>query len=239
MNDDLIRLSDFVPEYAHYHEVSILDAAYDLHKLIENLFREYVLVRGKALPEQIWCVGGAKCSQRSNNGYELDFGALRKYFKDLVESPEASSQFISCFSRTDSNYAKIPAGVVFFYRSTFAEWIDAVGIEPPNFLLSSKAPECSEGVEEDSVFQEKELVSIRMIVSGLIDLIREVNNAHAENPLDNIARKRAEDIIRVASRLNSTRTNFDRYPVIISLAETAGVDMRKSPKTIKWYAEDQ
>lgn len=239
MNDDLIRLSDFVPEYARYHEVSFLDAAYDLHELIENLFREYALVRGKPLSEKIWCVGGAKSSQRSNNGYELDFDVLRKYFKALVESPEASSQFISCFSRKESDYTKIPAGVVWFNRSALVEWIESVGIEPPAFLLSSKAQECSEGVEEDSVFQEKELVSIRKIVSGLIDLIREVHNAHSESSLDDIARKRAESIIRVASRLNSTRTNFDRYPVIVSLAETAGVDMRKSPKTIKWYAEDQ
>ena len=239
MNDDLIRLSDLMPEYARYYEVSFQEAAYDLHELIENLFREYYLKRGQPLPEQIWCVGGAKLSQRSNKGYELCFGGLRKYFKTLVDSPEVVSPLISCFSRTDGDYTSIPPGAVHFSKSALVEWIQAAGIEPPASILGGNAGGCAEEAEDADEFTEKELVSIRGIVSGLIQLIKEVNNAHSLPAQDDEARKRAENIIRTASWLNSSRKNFNQYPVIIALAESAGVDLRRDWKTLKRYAEDQ
>ena len=239
MNDDLIRLSDLMPEYARCHEVSFQEAAYYLHELIESLFREYSLKRGKPLPEKIWCVGGAKFSQRPSKGYELDFGVLRKYFKALVDSPEVGSPLISCFNRTDSDYTSIPPSVVYFSKSALVEWIQAAGIEPPAFILGGNAGGCPEEAEDADHFTEKELVSIRGIVSGLIQLIKEVNNAHALPAQDDEARKRAENIMRTASWLNSSRKNFNQYPVIISLAEAAGVDLRRDWKTLKRYAEDQ
>lgn len=239
MNDDLIRLSDLVPEYARYYEVSFQEAAYNLHELIEQLFREYTLKRGKPLPEQIWCVGGAKSSQRSSKGYELDFGGLKNYFKALFDSHEASNPHINCFSRTDSDYTSIPPSVVHFYKAALVEWIQAADIEPPAFILDGNAGDCSTDSEDTDEFNEKELVSIRRIISDLIELIIEVNNAHTAPTLDDEERKRAENIIRVASWLNSSRKNFNPYPVVISLADVAGVEMRKSWKTLKWYAEDQ
>lgn len=239
MNDDLIRLSDLVPEYACYYELSFQEAAYDLHELIEKLFNEYAMKRGKPLPEQIWCVRGTKSALRSNKGYELDFGALQKYFKALADSPEAGNPLISCFSRTESDYTNIPPSIIHFYKSALSEWIKAAGIEPPVFILGSNAGDCSKDSEDTDEFSEKELISIRQIVSGLIQLIKEVHNAHSAPALDNDARKRAEEIIRVASRLNSSRTNFNQYSVVIQLAEAAEVEMRKSWKTLKAYAEGQ
>ncbi|WP_339410227.1 hypothetical protein [Pseudomonas sp. EA_35y_Pfl2_R5] len=238
MNDDLIRLSDLVPEYVRYHEVSIQEAAYDLHELIENLYRECAVRLGTSMPDNVFWVGGVKSSQRSKKGYELDFGGLRKFFKALVDSPEAGSPLFNCFCRAENDYTSIPAGVVYLSKSALVEWVMAAGLEPPDFILDGNAEECSGGSEELGGFKGKELVSIRMIVSGLIELIREVHNAHAEPALDDKARKRAENIIRSASRLNNSRKNFNPYPDIVSLAEVAGVDMRK-PKTLEFYAEGQ
>lgn len=238
MNDELIRLSDLVPEYARYHEVSTQEAAYDLNELIEELYREYAVRLGRSMPDNIFWVGGAKSSKRSSKGYELDFGGLRRYFKSLVDSPETGSPLFNCFCRAERDYASIPAGVVYFSKSALVEWILSAGIEPPDFILGGNEGECIEGSEETDELIEKEWVSIRKIISGLIELIREVHNSHAEPALGEEARKRAETIIRRASRLNPVRKNFDPYPVIISLAEVAGVDMPKSPKTLKRYAEE-
>lgn len=239
MNADLIRLSDLVPEYARYYEVSFQEAAYDLHELIEDLFREYAVRRGKFMPEHIFWVGGAKSSKRSTKGYELDFGGLRKYFKALVESPEAGNPLLNCFCRAESDYTNIPAGVIYLSRAALVEWILAAGIEPPDFILGGDTGKCIKGNDETDGFRAKELVFISSVISGLIDLIKEVHKAHTEPTLDDKARKRAEAIIRGASRLNSTRKNFDLPSAIKSLAEDAGVDMPRSPKTLKKYMGDQ
>lgn len=238
MNDDQIRLSDLVAEYVRHHEVSTQEAAYDLHELIENLYRECAARLGSSMPDHVFWVGEAKSSQRSKKGYELDFGGLRKFFKALIDSPEGGSPLLNCFCRAENDYTSIPAGVVYLSKSALVEWVMASGLEPPDFILGGNTEECLGDSEDPTGFKGKELVSIRMIVSGLIELIREVHNAHTEPASDDKARKRAENIIRCASRLNNPRKNYNLYPDIISLAEVAGVDMRK-PKTLKWYAEDQ
>jgi hypothetical protein len=116
MSADMIRLSDIVPEYTRYYEVSPQEAAHDLYEMIEILFREYAGRQGRLLPEHVFWVGGARTSQPSSKGYELDFGGLRKYFKALAVSNGAESSLLDCFCRADSDYTSIPARVVYSSR---------------------------------------------------------------------------------------------------------------------------
>ncbi len=239
MNYDLIRLSDLVPEYVRYHKVSFREAAYDLHELIEDLYREYTMRRGKLMPDHICWVGGAKSSHRSAKNYELDLGDLRKYFKALVDSPAVDNPLFNCFCRSERDYTNIPAEVVYLSREALVEWILAAGIDSADFILAGDARKRINKNEKTDGFQAKELASISLIISGLINLIREVNKAHADPSLDESTRRRAEAIKRSASRLNSTRKNFDLPSAITSLAEDAGVDMPRSPKTLKRYMGGQ
>lgn len=237
MSADLIRLSDFVPEYARYYEVSPQEAAHDLYEIIESLFQEYAVRQGKLLPENVFWVGGARTSQPSSKGYELDFGGLRKYFKALAGSSGAEVSLLDCFCRADSDYTSIPARIVYSSRASLFECIVRAGIESPNFILGIDGLE--EGGRRNSVegLQAKELGYISKIISGLVNLVFEVDKAHSEQQLDKAGRERADKIKREASKLRNERKNFDLPKAILSLAEEAGVEMCKDARTFRRYME--
>ncbi|WP_124319113.1 hypothetical protein [Pseudomonas chlororaphis] len=128
MNADFIRLSEFVPEYARYYDVSPQEAAYDLYEMIEALFQEYAARRGQLLPEHVFWVGGSRSSQLSVRGYELDFGGLRDYFKAWAGSTATESPLVDCFCRADDDYAIVPSRIVYSSRAFLVEWIVDAGI---------------------------------------------------------------------------------------------------------------
>lgn len=58
MNDDVMRLSDLVPEYARYYKVSLQDAAYALHEIFVELDAHHHSRQPyKAIPDQVVWVG--------------------------------------------------------------------------------------------------------------------------------------------------------------------------------------
>ncbi|PXX58927.1 protein of unknown function [Pseudomonas sp. LAMO17WK12:I10] len=120
---------------------------------------------------------------------------------------------------------------------TPSEWVLTAGIEPPEFILGLWADEHAKKNDKGGELKTKELNAIGKIVSGLIELVKEVHNAHAESAMGDEANRRAERIIKAASRLNSDRKNFCPYMAIISLADDAGIDMVKDHRTLERYAK--
>ncbi|BBN52735.1 hypothetical protein TRE132_08600 [Pseudomonas chlororaphis subsp. aurantiaca] len=237
MSADLIRLSDLAPKFASYHGVGLREAAYSLQELINDVYCIRVMLRGESLPEHVFWVGGAMSPERSIKGYELDFGGLQKYFKALIDSPEIVNPLVHCFCRAERDYADIPASVVYLSKSALSEWVLTAGIEPPEFILGLWADEHAKKNDKGGELKTKELNAIGKIVSGLIELVKEVHNAHAESAMGDEANRRAERIIKAASRLNSDRKNFCPYMAIISLADDAGIDMVKDHRTLERYAK--
>lgn len=242
MNDDVIRLSDLVPEYARCYKVSPQEAAYALHELIVSLYSEYHVKRAEmVIPGHIFWVGRAGNSQRSAKIYKLFFNGFTEYFNNICNSPpETGNGLVRCYCESDSDPKDIPAGIVYLSRAALSEWILDAGIEPPEFISSSNTSEISEKDKSRSGFKEQELGTISKIMNGLVDLIKEVDKAHREPPTDYDGKKRADQIKKHASRLNNPpRKKFDVYSALISFAEDAGVDMPKDHQTLRRYMRAQ
>ncbi|MEW7860048.1 hypothetical protein [Pseudomonas chlororaphis] len=237
MNDDLMRLPDLVSEYARYYEVDTQEAAHALHELIKELYLEYSVRQGKvALPDHIFWVGRVGSSQRSNRIYKLFFEGLIKYFDDLCDPlPGIDKDLVRSYCESDSSTKDIPVGLIYLSRVALGEWILDAGIEPPDYMLIGNADKGAKGSEGGEKFQAKELGSISLILNGLINLIKEVDKAHTEQPLDDASGKRADTIKRRALGLRSVRKNFDPCLAILSLAEAAEVEMPKSHKTLRKF----
>ncbi|MBP3860815.1 MULTISPECIES: hypothetical protein [Pseudomonas] len=242
MSDDVIRLSDLVPEYARHYKASPQEASYALHELILDLYSEYHVKREEmVVPHHIFWVGRVGGSQLSTKSYKLFFNGLIDYFNNLFSPlPEVDDGLVRCYCVSDSGAKDIPAGIVYLSRAALGKWVLDAGIEPPDFILSTNAGEGAEKDKRWSEFKEQELGTISKIMNGLVDLIKEVDKAHREPPTDSFGRKRAEKIKIHASRLNNPpRKNFDMYSALISFAEDAEVDIPTDHQTLRKYMRAQ
>lgn len=237
MTADVIRLTDLVPEYARYYEISAQEAAHDLCEIIEDSFQEYSSRQGKLLAGHVFWVGGARTSQPSRKGYEIDFGGLRKYFKLMAVSSDSDGSLLDCFCRAENDYTSVPARIVYSTRSSLFDWLVGAGIESPDFVLGTYGLEDGKRIDAVEGLQAKELAYVSKIISGLISLIIEVDKAHAEQQYDQANRERADIIKRGVSRLTNERRNFDLPKAVLSLAEDAGVDMCRDARTFRRYME--
>ena len=70
MNDDLIRLSDLVPEYARYYKLNLIEAAFGLHELLDETFLVYLANNEKPPLEDLFWVGRVNSPQRSTKDFE-------------------------------------------------------------------------------------------------------------------------------------------------------------------------
>lgn len=238
MNDDLMRLSDLVPEYASYYKVRSVEAAHGLHELIEDLMMEYCEVRGeRLLPTGIFWVGRGESSQRSVKFYVLSYETLSVYFKNLYDPPAGiDSSLINCYCAADVEYRNIPAGVVYLSKAAFNKWVLSAGFKPPGFMLHSNTDNGSKENEGGKGLTTKELNTIGRIINGLIGVIKEVGKAYAEQPLDDATRRRAEAIKRAVYNINNPPRENSNLPLkLIYLADDAGVEMVKDPETLKRY----
>ncbi|WP_454867519.1 hypothetical protein [Pseudomonas farris] len=240
MNDDLMRLSDLVPTYARCYKVSSQEAAYALHELIEELYVEHGVNRQHPNSvNNIFWVGKAGDAKRTSRAYVLYFQLLSKYFYDLFDSPlESDKNLVNCYCEDDQQSKNIPASVIYFSKAALSEWVIDAGVEVPIFLSIGIADRQAEGDDERREFQTKELNSISLILNGLISLIKEVDKAHVEQPLDDAAARRASTIRHRALKLRSSRKSFDLGLAVLSLADAAGVEMPKTQKTFRKYMGD-
>lgn len=229
MTDELIRLCDLLPMYSNYHGVSLPEAAFGLHELMDEAFLAYLGRGEELLPERLFWVGGVSSSKRSVRGYVLGHEGLIKYFKALSE-PSGSTQFINCFCHAEYDYVNVPASIVYSSKTALSEWLKNAGVSDFSFVLdvgvSSK--ECG----SSSVISSKELNSISLIINGLVELIKEVDKAHTVQGIDAAAQIRADAIKRRALGVRSVRKNFNPCMAILSLADAAQVEMPKSHKTL-------
>lgn len=239
MSNDVMRLSDLVPEYASYYKVSPQIAAHALHELAEELNSEHSDVRGNSLLlNEVFWVGRAGSSQRSIRSYSLYFQQLSKYFYDFYNTPHGTdNEVLNCYSRGDEQFKNIPASAVYFSRAALEKWLIDAEIEVPGFLSEGNSRRRAED-DERKEFQTKELNSISLITSGLISLIKEVDKAHTEQPIDEAAMRRSDTIKRRALKLRSSRKSFDMGLAILALADAAGVAMPKTQKTLRKYMGD-
>lgn len=237
MNDDVMRLSDLVPEYSRYYKVSSKEAAHDLHEVIRELHIEHSeLQKNKLSPNDIFWVGKAGSPQRSTRIYNLSFEGLSKYF-DLIRNPlpGLDNSLVECFCASDADFKKIPASAVYVSKQSLSERMLNVGFGRSDFLLNSSSTSQPETIHSEEPFKTIELNYISLIINSLIELIKEVDKAHTEKPLKQEARERAEKIKLRASQLHSHRKKFDPSPSIQNLADAAGVKIPRSVQTIRKY----
>lgn len=238
MNDDVMRLSDLLSAYARYHAVTLPEAAFGLYELMDEAFLSYLGRFEELLPEQLFWVGRVGSSEPSPKGYVLDHQGLLKYFKGLCEpSTGADNQFISCFCHSDYSNTTVPASVVYFSRKAFIDWIQAASTKIPEFL-SSKNLENNPGKpneENIKAFQGKELVSIRGLARGLIEIIVELDRAHR-----GLSKKtNPEAILRAASQLDLNKKSSKWRAALADLANAAEVeDFRGNRRTLEKYVGD-
>ncbi|MHA6193114.1 hypothetical protein ACX3YG_01855 [Pseudomonas wadenswilerensis] len=238
MSDDAVRLSELVPEYSRYYKVTPKEAAYALHELIDDLYLEYGERRGNRLSinEVLW-VGRSESPERTSRKYNFYFQLLNQYFEGFFASEsEAAPVCISCYSESDQRFKDIPVSLVWLSRRKFSEWVLEAGIDPPESI--SKAGVATKSLAEatDSTLKTLELESIRRIMVGLVRLIKEVDRAHSEQPINYDEKRRSDRIKLRASRLNNPpRKNSDLYRELIEFAEDAGFELVKDRQTLRRY----
>ena len=232
MNAGLIRLSQVVPEHASYNGFDSQTAAYDLQELLEALRTNYFVSSGGSVPEHICWVGGAASSSRSSKHYMIDFESLSNYFESWARPLSVGEPSFRCFCKTENEYRVIPAGSIYFSRNAMAEWIQAAAVECPGFLIREESEQSTRTADEIEAFRGKELVSIRGLARGLIDIIVAVDRAHRGLP----DKARAAAILRAASQLNPNEKASKWHVALAELADAAEVeDFRGNRKTLQKY----
>ncbi|AZD52729.1 hypothetical protein C4K19_0923 [Pseudomonas chlororaphis subsp. aurantiaca] len=238
MSDDAVRLSELVPEYSRYYNVTPKEAAHALHELIDDLYSEHGEKRGNRLSiNEVFWVGKPDSSKRAARNYNFHFQLLSQYFQGFFASAsEVSPGCVSCYSEFDERFKDVPASLVWLSRCKFSEWVLDAGIDPPESI--SKAGVARKVLEDssDSTLKTLELESIRKIMVGLVRLIKEVDKAHCEQPVDYDDKRRSDRIKLRASRLNNPpRKNTDLYRELIEFAEDAGFELVKDRQTLRRY----
>lgn len=232
-----MRLPDFVSEYARYYEIDVPEAAHALHELIKDLYQKNCVPQGRlALPIDMFWVGRADSSRRSIRKYKLFFEGVIYYLDALRDSlPPEGFDLIPTYCEDDKDGKDVPVNLIYLSRKSLSAWVAQGGGEIPAYLSLDESSIYAKKGKQEETFQSKELNSISLIISGLVNLIKEVDKAHAEFPNDANAAKRADAIKRRASALRSPRTNLDLFSAVLALADVAEVDMPKSRKTLKKY----
>ncbi|NIM32080.1 MAG: hypothetical protein GTN60_12280 [Pseudomonas stutzeri] len=236
MNDDQMRLSDLLPEYARYNKLTPQEAAHALHELFEELYIKHSeTLENRLSLNSIFWVEGAKSSERKARPYRLNFQLFSKYFYDIFNSsPKIENGLINCYSEASEQFKNIPASVIYFSRTNLGEWIQTVSTEPLGFLFNeaSEKNSCKPSKEEIKAFQGKELVSIRGLARGLVEIIIEVDRAHR-----GLSKKLDPDAILLAgSELDLELKASKWHEILATLAEAAEVeDFRSNRRTLEKY----
>ncbi|EPN9799997.1 hypothetical protein ACT5AY_001464 [Pseudomonas aeruginosa] len=233
MSDDLIRLSEFVPEHARYHGLDIPTAAHDLTELIDALTHKHLGTTGKDIPPYVCWVGGVANPHQSTKRCKPDYKNLIDYFKSWSVAPTGNSQdFLDCYSETERDYIRIPAAIVYFSRTSLLQWIQAAKLDCPGFLKGKSTEESAINTEEGCTFKGKELVTVQGLTRGLIEIIVAVDRAH-RGLTDEAS---AAAIIRAVSQLELAGKASKWHAALTELAELAGIDdFRSNRRTLRKY----
>ncbi|MEE9103078.1 hypothetical protein VXJ36_22960 [Pseudomonas nitroreducens] len=233
MSNDLIRLSEFVPEHARYHGLDTPTAAYDLAELIDALTQRHLGTTGKGIPQHVCWVGGIATSRQSNKRCKPDYKNLLDYFESWSNSSaNISRDFLDCYSEAERDYVRIPAASVYFSRKSLKEWIQTANLAHPEFLEINHTAASKAMNEEEEAFKGKELVSIQGLTRGLIEIITAVDSAH-RGLLD---KEHATAILKAASQLRESDKTSKWHAALIDLAELAKADdFRSNRKTLLKY----
>lgn len=239
MTNDVMCLSDLVPEYARFYKVNNQKAAHALHELFEELHIKYgETLENRLSLNNIFWVGGVKPSERKTRPYRLYFQLVSNYLYAAYNSaPRIDNGLINCYSETDEQFKNIPASSIYFSRNTLADLIQTVSSEPSEFLFSKNFEVSSyEPSNEDiKAFKGKELVSIQGLTRGLIEMIIEVDRAH--RGLSNKTNPRA--ILLAASQLDLCDKPSKWRAALTDLAAAVEVeDFRDNRRTLVKYVGD-
>lgn len=240
MNDDVMRLSDLVPEYARYYRVSLQDAAYALHELFIELSSNHQSKQPhQAIPDEVIWVGRIGNSTRSLRPYKLYFSVLTEYFNSLIgSSDESEPKFVRCLYTGEPYENKdIMPSMVYLSKSLLGELTHETVNESLGFLFNED-PEKYSGMsseKETKAFQGKELVSIQGLARGLIEMIIEVDKAHR-----GLSKKtNPAAILLAASQLDLNKRPSKWRSALADLAAAAEVeDFRGNRRTLEKYVGD-
>lgn len=162
----------------------------------------------------------------------IDFESLSHYFETWARSSTAGESSLRCFCKTENEYRVIPAGTIYFSRNAMAEWIQAAAIECPGFLIREESEQSARAADAIEAFRGKELVSIRGLARGLIDIIVAVDRAHRGLP----DKAKAAAILRAASQLNPNEKASKWHVALTELADAAEIeDFRGNRRTLNKY----
>ena len=241
MNDDVIRLSDLVPEYARHNKVTLQSAAFAMRELFIELESHHHSEHPyKAIPDQIIWVGKVGSSARSPKAYKLYFSVLSEYFNDLV-NPNCNSEsiFVRClYTGEHSDNKDITPSMVYLSKHLFGQLTYETTNERLEFLSNEdpkKYPH-KPNKEEIKTFRGKELVSVQGLAQGLIDMIIEVDRAHRgeSKKLD------PEAILTAAHKLGQKSSSTSWYEALSDLAKASEIeDFRSNRNTLEKYVGER
>lgn len=235
---DEVRLPELVSEYAKYYGVDVPDAAYALHELIGELHQEYKAQGRFALPSNVFWVGRVDSPRHSIRKYRLFFEGILNYLDSLYDSVSKERlDLVTTYSESCRDTRDVPVGLIFLSKRTLTECFEQAGIEVPKYFLVDAASAKVDVNNEGKASRTKEMASISKIISGLVDLIKEVDKAHTEQPVDDKARMRADTIKLRAARLHDSSSAYNLCTTILYLADAAEADMPRSHKTLEKYMD--
>lgn len=236
MSDDVMRLSDLVPEYARHYKVGAQDAAYALYELFDEMDSE----QGRAVPADVMWVGRVASSMPADMSSlsdmrVLDFSDIAGHFSDLAGlSCNSESKYVGCTYIVEGNikHKYIPSSMVYLSKSLLGKLIHADTSEFLSFLFNEGTEGSMLSNEQAEGFRGKELVSVQGLARGLIEMIIEVDSAHR-----GVSSKiNPEAILIAACKLGQKLSDRAWYEALADLARAAEVeDFRSNRKTLERY----
>lgn len=238
MSDDVVRLSELVSEYSRYYGTDQKEAAHAFKELIDGVWS----CRGQGgvyeMPlDKVFWVARPEATEENARSYRFHFEALSQYFQGFFSpASELSPSCIICYSELDKKFKEVPANVVRVSLGNLSKMAMDARIHPPEFISKGSVIGRSLVDSGGSALKTLELESIRKIMVGMVQLIREVDRAYTVQPVNYDEKRRFDSIKLHASRLNNpTRKNMDMYRELIEFAEDAGLEFVKDRQTLRGY----
>lgn len=234
--NDVVKLSELISNCARGSKLSFEEAVYDLYRLAKGL-RQHHERQGKVVvPDDVSWVGGVASSKKSLRVYKLFYSAFESYFDTLCCSLSESGDCISSYCETDSTARDVPVSLIYVSLSGLERLALEAGLDRSEYLFNTGDSVCAEVDKDSKGLREIELNKVSVIITGLIQLIKEVDKAHSVKYSSDLEKRRAESIRRAMVNINgSTRKNYDICNALKYLADDAGVEMRIDLQTFKRY----
>lgn len=232
---ETVRLSDFVSEAARTLGVGSKAAAYEVGLFFKSLKEYYYVSDGPDVPQSICWLGSVASPDVSSRGHVIDFGMINNYFQNLSSF---SGDDVPDFTCTIQNeFEVVPASAVYFSRENLKAWAHKAGVTGFGFLDDEAGGGEQALKNGPESIGTRQLNMIGHLTETLIGMLVEVNNAYSvDHDPDSPEAKRAEDIKKLASRIDQKKKLHNQHTALRNLAEKCNVGPFPSIKTFGQYA---